>query len=573
VASLVLAGGLGFHYFESGRNPEVVTLGDSLWWVIVTLTTVGYGDISPVTSGGRLVALVLMVAGIGTLSMSTAAIAAYLVRLDQLAALRAWTARDHVIVCGLGTAGLLLAQAFVRAGHRVVVIERDADNPRIQECRDSGAVVIIGNAAGPAAQRRARIERARYLVIVCGSDGDNVEVAAHARTMAIGRRHALVCSTQIIDPDLWYLLRSWELATSDHFRLEFFNLADLGSRALLEEHSPFRGSPADTGTAGGADVGRPPHVLVVGADRFAQDLIIHAARQWADRSAAEAGPLPVTLIDDRAPDRAGVAASDPFDGVRAVSVVTHAMDVRSTEFHRAAFLFDAAGGCSVTHAYVCLEDEARGLSAALVLLNRLRRFDVPVVVRMHRATGLASLLDTVRDQPGFERLRAFGLLEHAWRPDLVLRGTNEVLAQAIHEEYLASQLGSASGSGRPSLVPWDRLPSELKEANRSLADHIGTKLEAVGCHIGPPSEPDEVPIEFTPEEVERMAVLEHERWLGERQARGWTPGVRDPAAKTHPSLVPWERLDEESREMNRRLVARLPELMGRAGLAVYRHRS
>ena len=44
---------------------------------------------------------------------------------------------------------------------------------------------------------------------------------------------------------------------------------------------------------------------------------------------------------------------------------------------------------------------------------------------------------------------------------------------------------------------------------------------------------------FTPEEVERLAEMEHERWLAERRALGWTPGPRDPQKKTNPNLVPW----------------------------------
>lgn len=58
-------------------------LADGLWWTVVTLTTVGYGDLSPVTTGGRITAVVLMLAGIGVVSFITANIAAYFVGTDQ----------------------------------------------------------------------------------------------------------------------------------------------------------------------------------------------------------------------------------------------------------------------------------------------------------------------------------------------------------------------------------------------------------------------------------------------------------------------------------------------------------
>src|SRR3954468_16640459 len=88
VALVVLLGAIGFYVAEAGRNPRVASFSDALWWVLVTMATVGYGDIVPTTAAGRVVAVFLFVAGVGTLGISTAAIAAYLIRFDQFDALR-----------------------------------------------------------------------------------------------------------------------------------------------------------------------------------------------------------------------------------------------------------------------------------------------------------------------------------------------------------------------------------------------------------------------------------------------------------------------------------------------------
>lgn len=63
----------------TGANPNITTFGDALWWATTTVTTVGYGDRYPVTFEGRLVAFVLMLVGIGTVGVITAALATWLI--------------------------------------------------------------------------------------------------------------------------------------------------------------------------------------------------------------------------------------------------------------------------------------------------------------------------------------------------------------------------------------------------------------------------------------------------------------------------------------------------------------
>ena len=65
---IVITAGFGMYHLENGVQPEVfATVYDGLWWAVVTLTTVGYGDIQPVTAGGRILATVAMFAGIGVI--------------------------------------------------------------------------------------------------------------------------------------------------------------------------------------------------------------------------------------------------------------------------------------------------------------------------------------------------------------------------------------------------------------------------------------------------------------------------------------------------------------------------
>jgi hypothetical protein len=83
--------------------------------------------------------------------------------------------------------------------------------------RESGAAVIIGDAARVEVLERARLRFAKHIVIVAGDDANNVEIAAQARALASQAGRILSCSTQIQNPELWYALRSWDVGTGDGF--------------------------------------------------------------------------------------------------------------------------------------------------------------------------------------------------------------------------------------------------------------------------------------------------------------------------------------------------------------------
>ncbi|MEG1254242.1 ion channel [Clostridium sp.] len=75
-------GSLSLYFFEKGGE-AISTYGDALWLSLVTLTTVGYGDISPKTSAGKVIAILLMLTGIGFLSMLTSTISSYLISIKD----------------------------------------------------------------------------------------------------------------------------------------------------------------------------------------------------------------------------------------------------------------------------------------------------------------------------------------------------------------------------------------------------------------------------------------------------------------------------------------------------------
>lgn len=93
---IIVFSSLGIYWLE----PDV-SFTDALWWSIVTIATVGYGDIAPVTLGGRLIAIIDMFFGIGVLALFSASLASILVdkRIKKELGMDSYTFENHIILC------------------------------------------------------------------------------------------------------------------------------------------------------------------------------------------------------------------------------------------------------------------------------------------------------------------------------------------------------------------------------------------------------------------------------------------------------------------------------------------
>lgn len=143
----------------------------------------------------------------------------------------------------------------------------------------------------------------------------------------------------------------------------------------------------------------------------------------------------------------------------------------------------------------------------------------------------------------------------------------ELLAIAIHARYNEKQL--EDHPERPLAYPdFSKLPDDLKYSNLRQAQNIVERLEQFGYTLRPKGGADAVTT-FAPELVERMAEAEHEAWMRERIASGWTLGERDVENKKTPYLVPYGELTDEIKDYDRDAVRNIPALAERIGMAVY----
>lgn len=154
--------------------------------------------------------------------------------------------------------------------------------------------------------------------------------------------------------------------------------------------------------------------------------------------------------------------------------------------------------------------------------------------------------------------------------DVLLNDAMERLAMVIHEEYLVEQKNKKSPDD-PVMQPWETLREEFRESSRNQARQIPEKLQKVGLDFMPFVEKPAQRFEFTAEQVEILAEIEHERWMKEREKEGWVLGsTRDVDKKISPYLIPWSELEEEVKDWDRNPVRRIPELLEIAGFEVYK---
>jgi len=499
------------------------------------------------------------------MTLYTAVQALAMIFHEQLQRLRARFYRNHIVICGLGRRGLLLARAFRAMGEKVVVIEHDDDNDRIEQCREHGAIVLIGNAFDREVLKEARLEAASHVIAMCGDDGVNAEVAVDARELAATRREwPLTCIVQIVDPHLLQLLTGRELGMrkDDSFRLEFFNVFERGARTILNEYPPFSG-----------EIGEAPHLLVVGIGRMGESLVAHAARSWRNRPRDDGGRLTVTLIDRHGQGKREYLSFRYPLLEKLCDLRAYDMDVTSPEFHLAEFLFDSPDCGDVTAIYVCLDDDTRCMAAALALLQHTRGREIPVVVRMTNRGGLAVLLqgdDEGREGKG--GLKPFGLLERTCTPEVVLGGAHETLARGVHEDYVRRFASSAPNTRtNDAMAPWGRLPEELRDSFRRQADQTARKLMAVRCAIEPLTEWDAELFEFNPEEIELIARMDHDYYVRELRGRRrvYFPGREDPGRDGVP-FASWVELSEDVKESYRNMARELPHFLARFDFQIHR---
>jgi hypothetical protein len=485
---------------------------------------------------------------------------------------------DHTIVCGLNYRSLVIIRDLVRRKQKPVVIEKDSHNAYLESCKLMGVIVIIGEPTDPHLLVSAGVTRARYILSFTDSDEANAEAALQTmHLIPLKKTRKITAIIQILDPKLYLMIRKQAFATDigSGFRIEFFNHYTIGSKILIDQYPPLCRGNKDT---------TPFPVVIFGAGKLGENILTRIARVWYEKKFLN-DVLPEIYLVDLKAEKVQENLNAKFRNLRKTcNLIPVSLDVQSAAFQNWTFLDTPSLKDGFT-AYICFENDTLGLYTALALHQYSQGRMIKIIVRIEHNPHVAHLISCEQKTlEGIKEILPVDMNSLTGDSTMIQAGETEYIARAIHENYCKNEVKKGQSSKTNQLlVSWDDLGAltlkkdgidgkNYQESNRNQAHFIRKKLNMIGCDIGPIIDWDvSNTFKFTSEEVENLAVVEHERWMQEKHAQGWHYGpVRDDSKKIHPSIVPYMQLSESEKEKDRESVRIIPAILSLIDFQVYR---
>ena len=185
---LFLFGALGY------RITEGWDWGDCLWMVLITITTIGFGEVEVLTSAGRIITFLIIGGGLFVVQLTLQRFIqlselGYFIRLEELRLRRLIrNMENHVIICGYGRTGKEIADQLRSEEISALIIEIDSE--RKSEAEENGFNVLLADATMDESLIQAGVKNCRSLVVTLPSDAANLYVVLSAK--ALNKRCRLI---------------------------------------------------------------------------------------------------------------------------------------------------------------------------------------------------------------------------------------------------------------------------------------------------------------------------------------------------------------------------------------------
>lgn len=177
------------YIFEgTGENEKIDNFYDAIYWAVITITTVGYGDISPMTPVGRFVTMFLIIGGIGIISFMTSIMTTAMTqKLEEVKSHHAISEvaklKEYILICGYGKMGEVLAREFEEERRDFVII--DIDVRCIDEAKENGYIALCANSSDIEILKELQVDvKVRFAAVLMGNDATNLSVILSLRSLS-----------------------------------------------------------------------------------------------------------------------------------------------------------------------------------------------------------------------------------------------------------------------------------------------------------------------------------------------------------------------------------------------------
>lgn len=183
IVAMLAVGTVGYRLIEDGWSWL-----DALYMVVITMTTVGFGEIHPLSPAGRLFTIGLMLMGISVLAYGLGTIFEYVLTADLAGTIRRRRVsqeieklNNHIVICGYGRVGRSSVDSLRESGRKMVVIELKEELAQV--AREDGILVVEGDATKDEILIQSGIERAWGLIVCTGQDSLNLFIVLSSRSL------------------------------------------------------------------------------------------------------------------------------------------------------------------------------------------------------------------------------------------------------------------------------------------------------------------------------------------------------------------------------------------------------
>lgn len=180
--TLLIGGTSGYHFIEGWH------WFDGLYMTVITLATIGYGEVNRLSEAGRAFTIILIVFGVALFGFLLSTITQALIEselADTIGRRRVFRdisqLKNHYILCGAGRVGMRIAEEIKKKGEDFVIIERD--DQVAERLLTQGDLVLIGDATDETVLEGAQVRTARALITAASTDPENVYIVLTARGM------------------------------------------------------------------------------------------------------------------------------------------------------------------------------------------------------------------------------------------------------------------------------------------------------------------------------------------------------------------------------------------------------